>query len=878
MINRARLILSVIICLSAGVVYAQQPIRIVILPFEIYAEGDLSYLQKEIPTAIKRQLELEGASVLILEDESIPSRELPAESLTAIRNLGVKTGADYILWGSLTWLGQNFSLDAKLLSSIEGEEPHLFSAEGEGVENLPGTVKELADKLGVKLFKRERIKQILIKGNNRIEEDAIRRVIKINEGDIYNLKTVSDELKAVYAMGYFDDIRVEAQTVADGIILTFIVKEKQTVRGILIEGNSWVFDDDEIKEVLTIRKGTILNINTIQSDIRRIEELYKEKNYHNVKVSYHVYERKDNQADIEYDIDEGQKLYIKEITFVGNSAYSSKKLKGEISTSERGLLSWITRAGDLNQENLNQDAARLTAFYHNHGYVQAKVGEPEVKFEEDGIAITFRIQEGPQFKIGQVGMAGDLIIPEAQLLEKVKITEEEYYNRDTLRQDVIALSDLYSDEGYAYVDISPRIDEDPKKLVVNITFDIDKGKQVYFEEITITGNTKTRDKVIRRQLQVYEQELYSSRKLKRSVRNLYRLDYFEDVKVDTVKGSGDDKMRLHIDVKEKNTGAFSIGAGFGNVENFFLTGSISERNLSGRAQTLALQSQLGAKTTKFTLSFTEPWLFDIPLSAGVDVYNWKYDFSSYDKNSIGGNLRFGYPLFDYTRGYLSYGYDIANITDVDDNAANSIKDDKGKNIKSSVGTRIKYDSRDQAFNPTKGSMHEGSFEFAGLGGNVGFTKYIAETAWYLPIFWKAIGVLHGRGGYVKQLSGKTLPDYEKFYMTGLNTLRGFDRDDLSPQSASGAEVGGNKFVLMNAEIRFPLVEAAGVFGVVFFDTGDVYDEDENIKIGSLRESAGLGIRWLSPMGPIKLEYGFILDPKPTDHGPGGWEFSMASSF
>jgi outer membrane protein insertion porin family len=337
-------------------------------------------------------------------------------------------------------------------------------------------------------------------------------------------------------------------------------------------------------------------------------------------------------------------------------------------------------------------------------------------------------------------------------------------------------------------------------------------------------------------------------------------------------------MRLRIDVKEKNTGAFSIGAGFGNVENFFLTGSVSERNLFGRAQTLALQGQLGAKTTKFTLSFTEPWLFDIPLSAGVDVYNWKYEFSSYDKNSIGGNLRFGYPLFDYTRGYLTYGYDIANITDVDDNAANSIKSDEGKNIKSSVGARLKYDSRDHTFHPTQGAMHEGSFEFAGLGGNVGFTKYIAETAWYLPIFWKAIGVLHARGGYVKQLAGKTLPDYEKFYMTGLNTLRGFDRNDLSPRSDSGAEVGGNKFVLMNAEIRVPLVEQAGVFGVVFFDTGDVYDEEEDIRLDRMRESAGLGIRWLSPVGPIKLEYGFILDPKSTDDGPGGWEFSMASSF
>lgn len=878
MINRAYVILLVLIYLLAEAAYAQQPPRIVIMPFEIHAQEDLSYLQKQIPQAIKTQLEQEGAKVLILDTMSVSSWKELAESANEIRKLAVQTGADYVLWGSLTLLGQNFSLDAKLLAPEKEEEPHVFTVEGEGVENLPGSVNKLVQDLGLILFKREKVVEIRINGNNRIEEDAIRRVIKLKQGDIYNLKNLSDDLKAVYKMGYFDDIRIEAQTVPGGKIITFNVKEKPTVRNILIKGNSWVYDDDDIKEVLTIRKGSILNINTIQSDMRRIEELYKEKNYYNVKVSFNVYQRKEFQADIEYEIDEGKKLQIKEIVFTGNSAYPAKKLKGLIDTSEKGLFSWLTSSGDLNQETLSQDAAKLTAFYHNNGYVQAKVGEPEVTFEEDGIVISFRIDEGPRFKVGEVTVAGDLIIPQEQLLEKVKITEEEYYNRETLRLDVITLTDIYADEGYAYVDISPRIDEDTEKLVVNITFDIDKGKQVYFEEITISGNTKTRDKVIRRELQVYEQELYGGRRLKRSIQNLYRLDFFEDIKVNTVKGSADDKMRLRVDVTEKNTGAFSFGAGYGNVESVFLTASVSERNLFGRAQTLALKGQLGAKTTRFTLSFTEPWLFDIPLSAGADIYNWNYSFSDYDKDSIGGQLRLGYPLFDYTRGYLYYNYDIADINNVDDDAANSIKNDAGENIKSSIEARIRYDSRNQLFHPTKGSTHGATFEFAGLGGNVGFTKYIVETGWYFPLFWQTVGVLHGKAGYVRELEGKTLPDYEKFYMVGIDSLRGFERDDLSPRDDDGAEVGGNKFVQLNTEIRFPLIKQAGVYGVVFFDTGNIKKEGEDIEFDDLRESAGLGIRWLSPMGPIRLEYGWILDPKPTDHGAGSFEFSMATAF
>ena len=878
MIKHAWLILLLWACCLPGAALAQQTVRVIILPFQIHAQEDLSYLQKEIPQAIKTQLEQEGAKVLVIDQESLQSRNMRADNLKDIREIGLQIGTDFVIWGSLTWIGQNFSLDAKLLSPAGDEKAQAFAVEGEGVENLPGTLTSLVNELGLKLFKREKITEIRIKGNDRIEEDAIRRVLKIKIGEILSPKDISDEIKAVYKMGYFDDIRVEAQSVPQGKIITFNITEKPTVRSILIDGNTWVYDDDKIKEELTLRKGSILNINIIQNDMRRIEELYKDKNYHNVKVSFKVYPKKKNQADIEYVIVEGDKLQIKKIEFVGNNAFSSSKLKRQMSTSEKGFFSFITSSGDLNQEQLTQDTAKLTAFYHNNGYVQARVGEPEVIFEEDGIVVNVRLVEGPRFKVGAVSMAGDLIIPEAQLLEKIKISNEEYYNRETLRLDVIELTDIYSDEGYAYADIAPRIQEDPEKLVVNITFDINKGKQVYFEEITISGNTKTRDKVIRRQLKVYEQELYSGRRLKRSVRNLYRLDFFEDIKVNTIKGSADDKMRLRIDVAEKRTGAFSFGAGYGSVESVFLTASISEKNLFGRGQILSLKGQLGAKTQRYTLSFTEPWFLDIPLSAGGDLYNWSYDFATYDKDSVGGKLRLGYPIFDYTRMNLSYNYDIADIHNVEEDAANSIKRDQGENIKSSITTSLRYDSRDQLFHPTSGSAHSISYEFAGLGGNVGFNKVIGETGWYFPLLWQTVGVLHGKAGYAKELEGKTLPDYEKFYMVGIDALRGFERDDLSPRDADGNAIGGNKFVQINAELRFPLVPQAGAYGVVFFDTGDVYSNEEDIELDNLRESAGLGIRWLSPMGPVRLEYGWILDPKSTDASSGNWEFSMASAF
>jgi len=874
------LIIIAIMGLSLQISVAQPPASVLILPFEIFSEKDMSYLQTEVPAALKKSFEQAGARTISLDPLLEQEWKKPAKKIEEIKQLCLQTGADYVLWGSLTWIEQQFSLDLKLFEPQSATRPRTFSAEGRGIENLPSALDKLARDLSVIILKRQKILAVEVSGNNRIEADAIKRVLKTQPGDIYNLKTLSADLKAIYAMGYFDDVRIEAETRPEGKMVTFKIKEKPTLRSIRFSGLGWVFEKEDVEEVITAKRGSILNIKTIQNDIDRITELYKNKNFHNIKVEYKIYEGKDNQADLEFVLDEGEKFTIGKIQFEGNQAFSDKQLRKEMATAEKNIFSWITSAGDLKEDKLEQDVALLSSFYKNHGYMQVRVGEPLIKFEGNQIEITIKIDEGPQFKIGAVDMTGDLLLPKEELIATLKILKEEFYNRETLRNDVLKLTDLYSSEGYAYADVAPMVKEDLEKRIVDITFDIQKGKQVYFEEIIISGNTRTRDKVIRRELRVYEQELFSSQRLKRSIRNLNRLGFFEEVKVDTVKGSDADKMVLKIGVTEKPTGAFSVGAGYGNTENLFGVASISENNLFGRGQKLELKGKLGSKTQNVNLSFTEPYIYDIPLSGKIEFYNWQYSYDEYDKDSYGSGLTLSYPVFDYTRGSIGYIYDWANINNIQAEAPQSIKDLQGKNVKSSVTTKLRYDSRDHGFVPTSGSSHSISYEFAGLGGNIGFMKYIAETAWYFPLFWEFVLAPHVEGGYVNRTKDKELPDYEKFYMGGIDSLRGFERDDLAPKDSEGNSVGGDRYVQFNLDLLFPLLKSQGMFGTLFFDTGKVYGDREKIEIdpADLRQSAGLGIRWMSPLGPIRLEYGFILDREDSDHGPGAWEFSMASAF
>jgi outer membrane protein insertion porin family len=868
-------------------------VKVMVFPFDVLAQQDLDYLRNQIATVLAGHLQVDGATIIELSESDRQDILQNPQDSDRLRNIGRRYGADRIIWGSFTQIGNEFSLDARL-DQVEGKgPPAAFDSQGRDLETLVTVLKSLSGKLGRQIFQRKLVEKIEIKGNRRIEADAILRVIESKPGNVYLDATVSEDIRAIFEMGYFDDVRVESEPLSGGKHLIFSVKEKPTIRYIDLKGN-YLFDDEEVEESLTISTGSILNIFKIRSNIDQIESMYREKNYHNVKVGYEIEPLENNQADLKFIIDEGDKLYVTSITFVGNKTFDEDDLEDAIETSEKGFFFWLTSSGDYDPSMADQDTNRLSTFYLNQGYVNARVSEPSVDFTDEGIQIVFKIEEGQRYKVGSVDLQGDLIGEKDLILEKLNIGKETYYNREMVRQDVILLGDLYGEKGYAYADIRPTTRQDDEKLVVDIKYTIDQQQQVYFENIMISGNTRTRDKVIRRELKVHEQDLYNGKALKRSVRNLYRLDYFEDIKINTLKGSADDKMVLKIDVTEKPTSMFQFGAGYSSEENLFLTASINQRNFLGRSQRLKLQGQIGGSTTQYTLSFTEPWLMDIPLSTTVSLYDRDKEYSGYDSHTVGGGVGLSYPIFDYTRIYWNYAYGVDDIVIVDeDEAPDSAIELSGRNITSSVGIALGWDSRDRAFNTSEGSKHKISFEYAGLGGNIGFNKIIADTGWYIPLFWELVGFVHGRAGYVYQNDDeKALPDYERFYLGGINSLRGFKYRDIHIKEtktesfgpdwapdASTREVekkrGGERMVQFNIELIFPIAKEVGLMGVVFYDTGNVYDD--GIELDEMRSTYGGGFRWFSFV-PIRLEYGRIIDPREGEDTNGRWEFTLGGTF
>lgn len=857
------------------------PVKVLILPLQVYAEAAEPGLGARMMEVPANRLGEAGARV--------EKADLAPEALAALLDGGPgaivdyarREGADYALWGSATWIGERFSIDSRLVETLSGQAETFFY-EGR-TEDMAAVLTSMARDASDRIFRQEKIAAIDIQGNQRMEADAIERVIRSAPGDPYDPKILAEDLKAVFAMGYFDDIRVEAETVPGGKRVVFVVTEKPTLRAIHIKGNR-AFDDEKIREALTLSTGSIVNLTRIRNNIERIETLYKDKNYHNVEVTHAITPLDNNQADLELNIEEGEKIRIEQIVFEGNADVTDKRLKKLIKTSEASMFSWITSAGELNQEVLNQDVGQIMAYYNNNGYIQAKVADPVVEYLPEGIRVTFKIEEGPRYEVGSVTVSGELVRPAEELVEKLSISKEDYFSREIVRNDVLMLTDLYSDEGYAYAEISPRVVPHPDTLKVDVDYVATRGPLVTFEKIVIAGNTKTRDKVIRRELEIYEQELYNGVKLKKGVRNLFRLDYFEDVKVDTTKGSSEDSMVLKVEVAEKPTGAFTFGGGYSSVEDAFTMFSIAQRNFRGKGQVLQARAQLGGATTKFSLIFTEPWLFDIPLSATVEAYNWEVDYDYYDKDSVGAALRLSYPFWENVRLHWGYRIDMSEITEITADASESIWQMEGENMTSSTEVAIRYDSRNRLFNPTEGSVHGISLEYAGLGGEVGFIKTEAETGWYFPLSEKLTGFLRAKGGTIEDVSGKLLPDYEKFYLGGINSLRGFRWKDLAPLEPSRRypgqfiSIGGDKYVQFNAELVFPVDEKSGVMGVVFFDTGEVFGSDETVDFGRLRESVGAGIRWYSPVGPIRVEYGHILDPEPGFGEGGRWEFTMGGAF
>jgi len=877
---------------AAGFAQEAQTPRVALFPFDVTSETDLSYLEAEIPKMIEaRFAEVDIATELF---------ETPAGDEAAMRAAALSRGCTHVLWGSLALEGGRFTLTAYLMETTGFTPPRGFTREGEGIENLLGAVQSLSDEIRNALVPRELIAEIRVEGNVRIEDEAILRWISSKPGDEFVPRNLSEDLKTVYNKGFFDDISVEAADSPEGKIVTFHVVEKQTVKYIEFKGNSAI-KTEKLEENVDIQSGSILNIFDIKQNIRNLEQQYREKNYQSVKITYETEDVGNNQVRLIFVIDEGEKVRIKEIVFEGNEAYKDKQLKKLMKSKRKGFWSWLTSSGDYKEDMVERDVAVIEAFYRNNGYINARVAS-EMETRDNWIYLTMKIEEGPRYKLGEVDIEGDLVVPAARLMAMLNITDEEYYNQDVLREDMLAITDLYADFGYANAEAIPRTRQYEDERRVDITFDIDKGKQVYFERIDISGNTRTRDKVIRRELKVKEGGLYSKSALDRSVKNLDRLDFFEEVNVNDRKGSEEDTVVLDFEVKEKPTGTFSFGAGYSSIENIFFSTSVSQNNWLGKGQSVSLQAQVGSTTQQIMFKYIEPWTFDIPLTTGFTGYNWTRDYDYYDKDSLGGSLSASYPFFsEDMRLFGNYSYDRASIKNISLDASSSIWQLAGTNTTSSITVGTTYDTRDKIYNATSGQNHLLSVEYAGLGGNIGFTKFTGSASWYIPLFGPFVGLIHGEAGHIIKNKDKLLPDYERYYMGGIDSIRGFDWRAVHLYDEDGAVVGGKDMLQANVEFQWHVMPNAGVLALLFFDTGQVFDDDyyfERVATGEVdiygypiykginpasfdfnqfRETAGFGIRWLSPMGPIRIEYGWLLDRREGEPS-GNFEFSMSSAF
>jgi len=877
------LILLVLLTGAAGPGLAQEQEmvfkKVAVFPFSVAAKEPLAALGEKVRQEIMERLKSDGFTMV---SEGDLHRELSAlkEELNDARaqEIGRKVGADIVVYGQLIKVGEALSLEARLLDLSARLAATTLKVQGTGLKNLPNFSRQLAQEAGLKILGKERIVRLNVKGNRRIEKDAILGVMQTREGEIISPPRLREDLKSIFKMGYFTDVKMDISDTAEGRILTVMVEEKPAVKEIIVQGNRKI-KKDKILEVTDLKPFAVASETAIKENINKILNLYRDKGYYEAKVNYRLDSITKTEANLVLEIDEGVSMTIKEIGFEGNKAFKTKELRKVMETKEKTLLiSWVMGSGRLSKDVLERDLEKVAAYYYNHGYIKAKVGEPRVTIKGKDIYVTIPVTEGPQYKVGKLDIQGDLLEDKDKLLKTLDITKEKVYSRETMQKDLTTLADIYADEGFANADITPIIREDEQKLEVNVIFDIHKGEKVHFDRIEISGNIKTRDKVIRRELRIYEQDLFSATRIKDSIRNLRRLEYFEDVNFSTSPGGAPNRMNVKITVKERPTGTFGLGAGYSTQDRIVGMVDISQNNLFGRGQQLRVQGILGAISHRFRASFTEPYLFDRPLGFGVDAFNWERDYTEYTRKSTGGDLRLSHPLrWKFTRVFWMYRFENVKLSDLQPNSSIVLQEAATIHNTSATSITIRRDSRDSTFAPTRGTDHSISVEMAGLGGEVAYMRYVADAAYYYPLSsrWGLVGVLHGRAGFMMQTWGE-LPAYEKFYLGGIDSIRGFKFADISPRDpATGDRIGGDKFAQLNTEIRFPLYKKLGLMGTLFFDAGNVYGA--NMVNPALRTSAGVGIRWFSPMGPLRVEWGYNIDPK-NNEKRSVWEFTMGGQF
>jgi outer membrane protein insertion porin family len=707
------------------------------------------------------------------------------------------------------------------------------------------------------------IKSIEIKGNRKVSTDTITSKMKSKVGEPFSESVVQEDIKKLYAIGYFDDIRVDIDAFEGGVGLIFVFKEKRTITSIDFQGNK-EYAAKDLKEKITITPGAVANLPLITDNAQKLIAYYQSEGYWLVSVLPIIREISEDAAALTFQIEEGPKIEIKDIVIEGNKFVSSKAIKKVMQTKKWWLFSFITGSGVYQKEQIYADLDRIKDLYLNKGFINAAISEPEITLSKDKkkLSIKISISEGNQYKIGTLNIKGNTIFSEAELRQKLKIAPGQIFNRGALRTDIDSILDLYMEKGYALSEVNPLIDVNPQERLANITLSVTEGDIFRIGTIQISGNTKTRDKVIRREMRLSEGDIFNKKLLKRSFQRINNLNFFENVDIAPAPRVAEKLIDLNVNVKEKLTGMLSIGGGYSSIDKFMVMGEITQANLFGKGLYLKFKANFSALRTDYNISLRDPWFMDKPISASVSLYNESVIYPDYDKKATGGSVGFGKELSEYVSANITYDLEKADITNISVDASDIIKDQEGARVTSSISPSIWKDTRDNYLDPTSGYRHALYLTVAGLGGDNYFVKELVDSVVYFPYKWDTTFSLRGRLGFAAGFNGRKLPLYERFYIGGINTVRGLGFGEAGPKDANGKEIGGNVEGIFNAEYIFPIAADLKLKGVTFFDYGSSFDKDiEKISLSDMRKTAGLGVRWISPFGPIRLEWGFNLDPK-----------------
>ncbi len=866
-------------CLSSSVLAEDNTL---FLPLKINAP-DASTLQQKVDSDLANALTEQGFTFIKRNKaEKFFSYEKSSwpPSQKVLNAIADATGYNYIALGSVTQLGNNYSLDFSVYDVLQPNTPFSSFREIDTIDDFNFLIEEIISGAMSYTNRSIIIASIAPAGNERIDAGAILRKITTKPGDIYNPAKLRQDLKSVFSMGYFDNVEIESTESETGKRILFRVQEKPLIGTVVIVGSDNIKEQD-VRDAANIAPNTILNPTKINDAVTRVNGLYKSKGFYNTQVDANISYPTAESAEVRFVIKEGEKITIESISFQGNTTFDSDELEEIIQTGTYSWwISWLTDSGLLKMDILNQDAARINAYYHNHGFIEAKVGTPVVEQKEGDLYITFPIEEGPRYRVGMVNIQGDMIEDKEAIIAKLQIRQEPFLNRQVLREDSTRLTDLYAEHGYAFAEVIPKINKTAVGKRVDILFDIDQGSLVYFNRVEIQGNTRTRDNVIRRDLQVQEGGVFDSKAIRTSTQKLQRLGFFEEVTVIPKPTLREDQMDILVDIKEKSTGQFSVGAGYSSSENVMIMGEITEDNFLGTGNRLALTGNLSSKTARYNLNFTNPRIFDSNTSAGIDLFNWERKYDDYTKDSIGGGLRFGHPFFG--RWYNYYGYTLSDteLSDIAEDASEVIKRSAEINLTSSVRVSSVRDTRNRSFSPSSGSRNSISIKYAGgpLGGDAQFTKVEGSSSWWFPMILDTVFHVKGAAGQAFENEEGKLPVYEHFYLGGMNSIRGFESLSISPiDPDTGEKIGGDKMWYGNVSIIFPLLKDMGMQGEVFTDFGNVYAAEDNWDFSDIKKTAGIGILWLSPLGPLRLAWGYNLDQQEGEDSS-NWDFSMGGSF